>query len=210
MILSEQNLSRACEVLAVNGDIIATGRITEIVDKNVKVTNSVGNLPVFEGNTLVKLLIHNQENEGETFVALVYESTNESLTLTNFELLSNFEKREYFRLSMKIDTKCYIDDGTGELSEMKSFKVKVKDLSLRGAFVVTNAILEENQKIYLVLPLSETEIYKCTVMRRVEYYKSVGYGCSFDKYTNKQEDLLCQYIFEEQRKMILKAKRIDT
>ncbi len=206
---SQQNISRVCEVLAMNGDIVATGRISEANDKYIKITNSLGKMPLIDGNIFVKLLLHNQEDDTETFVGLVYQSTGEALLLTNVELLSDIEKREYFRVSVKLDTKCYIDDGSGELDEMKSFKVKVRDLSLKGAFVVTNAILESDQKVYLVLPLSETKIFSCTVKRKVEYYKSTGYGCSFEKYTNQQEDLLCQYIFDEQRKMILKAKRYD-
>ncbi|MEG0979185.1 MAG: PilZ domain-containing protein [Oscillospiraceae bacterium] len=210
MKIPEQNLLRVCEILAMNGEIIATGRISEITEKQVKIVNSIGNMAVLEGNMLIKVLVHNQVNDGETFVALVYSSNADELIITNVEVLSNFEKREYFRVGMKLDTKCYIDEGSGELDEMNSFKVKVRDLSLRGAFIVTNAILEDNQRLFLVLPLAETEIFKCTLKRKVNYYnKSVGYGCCFEKYTNKQEDLLCQFIFEEQRKLILKAKKID-
>lgn len=209
MHISNQNLSRVCEVQTMKGEVIATGRISEITEKGLKISNNVGEMPIIEVNILVKLLIHKQSEDGETFVALVFSSTSEELALTNIEVLTNFEKREYFRVAMKLDTKCYIDDGSGELDERKSFKVKVRDLSLRGAFIVTNAVLEDKQKVALVLPLSETEIFKCTIMRRVDYYKSVGYGCCFEKYTTTQEDLLCQFIFEEQRKIILKAKRYD-
>jgi len=209
MNFSQQNLSKICEVLAINGDIVATGRISGITDKNIKITNSVGEMALLNGNMLVKLLVHNNESDDEIFVALVCQSTRSELCLSNVELLANFEKREYFRVSVKIDTKFYINDGTGELDEVKSSKVKVRDLSLRGALLITDAVLEDDQKIYIVLPFSKPEIFKCIVKRKVEYLRSVGYGCEFEKYSSQQEDLLCQYIFEEQRKMILKAKRYD-
>ncbi len=209
MVFSQKKLSRICEVLTMNGDIIATGRISEITDKGVKITNSVGVMALLDGNMMVKLLVHNNESDDEVFVALVYSSSPTELHLSNIELLANLEKREYFRVSVKINTKCYIDDGSGELDEIKSFKVKVRDLSLRGSLIVTNASLEENQSLYIVLPLSRPEIFKCTVKRRIKYLRSEGYGCEFGEYTSMQEDLLCQYIFEEQRKMILKAKSFE-
>lgn len=209
MKISKENIDRVCEILDNNGDIVATGRIVDINDKHVKVTNSVGEMSLLKLDAIVKIRVHSHSGDIQTFDSRVKQSARNALYLTDVELLSNQEKREFFRVSVKLDTKAYPHTESNQLNENKSFKVKVKDLSLRGCFISTNSPINEGDKIKLVLPLSETEIYDCTVMRKVENSRVKGFGCSFAKFTSQQEDLICQFIFEEQRKMILKAKQFD-
>ncbi len=208
MTLSQQNLYKICKILTTDGDIIATGRISKIEENSVKISNKAGEMPVLDSNTIIKFLVHKDEEDDEVFVALVNSSTEHSVSLKNIELLTNIEKRECFRVSVSMATKCYPDNGSGGLDESKAFKVKVRDLSLRGTLIITGEDLEENDKIYIVLPLSKTEIFKLTVKRKITYLDSVGYGCEFDKYGYTQEDVLCQFVFEEQRKLISKTKSL--
>ena len=209
MNISKENVDSVCEILANNGDIVATGRIVDINDKHVKITNSVGEMAILRTDTIVKLRIHNPYGDIETYDARVRQSARNGLYLTDLVLLSEQEKREYFRVAVKLHTKAYPYTESDELKESNAFRVKVKDLSLRGCFISTNAPIREGDRIKLILPLHKIEVYDCTVMRKVEVFKSSGYGCSFAKFTTQQEDLICQYIFEEQRKMILKAKQFD-
>ncbi|NCC86423.1 MAG: PilZ domain-containing protein [Clostridia bacterium] len=209
MGFSQRNLSKICEILAMNGDIVATGRISGFTDGKIKITNNVGEMALLKSGMKVKFLVHSGEPSGEIFVATVLKSTRGELYLSNIGLLSNLEKREYFRVSVNMHTKCYIDDGSEELDERKSFKVKVRDLSLRGVLIKTCAELEDNQRIFIVLPLPKAEIFKCKVKRKIDDHKCLGCGCEFERYSGRQEDLLCQYIFEEQRKMLSRAKRYE-
>lgn len=205
MTLSQQNLSRICKILTTDGNIIAAGRITGIAENSVRISNNIGEMPVLEQGAIIKFLVHSDDDD-EVFVAIVNSSTKYEVEFINIELLTNVEKRECFRVSVSMVTKCYPDNGSGGLDEAKAFKVKVRDLSLRGTLIITDKELEENDKIYIILPLSKTEMFKLTVKRKITYLDSTGYGCEFDKYSYTQEDVLCQFIFEEQRKLISKTK----
>lgn len=209
MGFSQRNLLKICEILAMNGDIVATGRISKITDGKIEITNNVGEMALLNSGMKIKFLVHSGEPSGEIFIASVLKSTSSELVLSNVELLSTLEKREYFRVSVNMHTKGYIDDGSGELEERKSFKIKVRDLSLRGALIRTCAELENDQKIFIVLPLPKAEIFKCKVKRKIDDHKCLGCGLEFERYSGRQEDLLCQYIFEQQRKMLSRAKSYE-
>lgn len=209
MGFSQRNLLKICEILAMNGDIVATGRVSEFTDEKIKIINNVGEMALLNSGMKVKLLVHSGDSSGEIFVASVFKSTRSELYLANVEILSDLEKREYFRVSVNMNTKCYIDDGSGELDERKSFKVKVRDLSLRGVLIRTCAELENNQRIFIVLPLPKAEIFRCKVKRKIDDNKCFCCGCEFERYSGRQEDLLCQHIFEEQRKMLSRAKSYE-
>lgn len=204
MKISDNSIGRISEVLDNNGKIVATGRIVDVNDKHIKIESVVGEMSLLELNSIVKLRVYGNNKEFQTFDSRVKQSSRSGLYLSDGELLSNEEKREFFRVSVNLHTKAYPHK---QLDEDKAFKVKVRDLSIRGCFVATDIELHQGDKINLVLPLLRTEVYDCTVMRKVENDKGVGYGCSFDKFTSRQEDLICEFIFEEQRKMISKTKR---
>lgn len=212
MKLSANNVNRFCEVLDNSGNIIATGKIVAVNNNHIKITSNKNEMSIIKNESLVKLRIHISDGKDiliETYDARVNQSDASALFLTDVLLVTDKEKRSYYRVSVTLDTKAYPYTNKKTLDESKSFKVKIRDLSIRGCFILTDANINEGDKLNLVLPLGEAEIYECSVMRKCTNDNRIGYGCSFCKFSSKQEDLLCGFIFEEQRKMISKAKMIE-
>lgn len=206
MQLSKDMLSSLCEITTLDNELLASGDISEITEKYVEIINPNGKMAEIEENILVKLVIHDKDYN--VYAASVYLSDEKHLRLSGLEDYSSFEKREYFRVNVLMDTRGYFytGEGTPPYNTKEPFRLNIIDLSLTGLMFNTKTKLEMGQRIGILLPLSEIEIFDCKIRRVIELSNIHGYGCEFIKNTNKQENLLCNYIFEEQRKLILKKK----
>lgn len=206
MLLSKDMISSLCEITTLDNELLASGDISEISEKYVEIINPNGKMTEIEKNILVKLIIHNKEYN--VYAASVYSSDEKCLKLSGLEDYTNFEKREYFRVNVFMDTRGYFYTGKGDppYNTKEPFRLNVIDLSLTGLMFNTKTKLEMDQQIGILLPLHEIEIFNCRIKRIIELSNIGGYGCEFIKNTNKQENLLCNFIFEEQRKLIIKKK----
>lgn len=206
MLVSRKDIGSICDVYRLNDNIVATAHVQNVYDDSIVVTGN--DMVVIKPNTVVKFSLREDQNSrSTTYVGLVIESSAESIELSKIQLFKDFNKREYFRLNVMLDTRVQVCDDDGNLSDTV-LMAKVRDLSLTGIlFAARDDSLEVGQHVEILLPLSETYTYPCTICRKVTYLRSTGYGCSFDDLDAKQEDCLCNYLFEQQRKEIQRTKR---
>lgn len=205
MLISESSKGLECDVYRLNDNIIASGTIKTILQDAVIISGK--NIVPLKPQTLIKLVIHSEKNHADVLVGLVDNATEDYIRIHKLQRFKDFNKREYFRLNVMINSRIQLRNTKGELTD-RVILVKVRDLSLRGIFFIAreNDLLP-GQQLDILLPLNDTYSYTCTIRRKVDYYRSVGYGCSFDELDSKQEDFLCNYLFAQQRKEIMRAKR---
>jgi len=205
-VLVEKSLESAvCDIYRMNDNIVATGILEKVADDYIAVT-ATGNIPPIKPQTLVKVAIHQEHSQNLVVVGLVADASERFVKVVKLQDFRQFNKREYFRLNVMINSRIQLKDRNGILTET-IIPIKVRDLSLKGVFFVAkDDSLLPGDKLDVILPLSESYTYACTVRRKVDYYRSIGYGCSFDELTNKQEDCLCSYLFDQQRKEIMRFK----
>lgn len=205
MVVSDYCIDSSCDVYRLNDNIVASGVVKTIAETGIVVAGT--NMMTIEPKTLIKISIRPESHPTEVYVGLVSDSTPELLTVVSMQKFKEFNKREYFRLNVMINSRIQLCDSDGNLTDTV-IPVKVRDLSLTGIFFVgKNLNLEPGQQLEILLPLNDTYSYSCTVKRKVDYYRSIGYGCEFDELDNKQEDCLCNYLFEQQRKEIMRSKK---
>ena len=205
MAVSNYCIDSHCDIYRLNDNIVASGTVKTITETGVVVAGT--NMMTIETNTLIKISIRPESHPTEVYVGLVSSSTPELLAIVRIQRFKEFNKREYFRLNVMINSRIQLCDSEGNVME-PVIPVKVRDLSLTGIFFVgKNLNLEPGQQLEILLPLNETYSYSCTVKRKVDYYRSIGYGCVFNELNNKQEDCLCNYLFEQQRKEIMRTKK---
>ncbi len=205
MAVSNYCIDSHCDIYRLNDNIVASGTVKTITETGVVVAGT--NMMTIENNTLIKISIRPESHPTEVYVGLVSSSTPELLAIVRIQRFKEFNKREYFRLNVMINSRIQLCDSEGNVME-PVIPVKVRDLSLTGIFFVgKNLNLEPGQQLEILLPLNETYSYSCTVKRKVDYYRSIGYGCVFNELNNKQEDCLCNYLFEQQRKEIMRTKK---
>lgn len=204
MVVSDYCIDCPCDIYRMNDNIVASAEVKTIAETGIVVAGV--NMVEIEPKTLIKVSIRPKDRPVETYVGLVSDSTPDMITIVSMQQFKEFNKREYFRLNVMINSKIQIFDHNDRVIE-SSVPVKVRDLSLTGIFFVgRNLQLEPGQRVEILLPLNDTYSYSCTVKRKVDYYRSIGYGCEFDELNNKQEDCLCNYLFEQQRKEIMRSK----
>ena len=209
MLIDKSNQNAVCDIFRMNDNIVATGKLEKITDDYIAITSS-GNIPPIKPQTLVKISIHQEHSQNLVVVGLVADASERFVRVIKIQDFKQFNKREYFRLNVMINSKIQLKDHSGILTDVV-IPVKVRDLSLKGIFFVAkdNSLLP-GDKLDIILPLNDSYTYSCTVRRKVDYYRSIGYGCSFDELTNKQEDCLCNYLFDQQRKEIMRFKNKET
>lgn len=204
MVVSSYCKDSPCDIYRLNDNIVASGKVKTIFEDGVVITGT--NMMTIEPKTLIKIAIRRENAASEVYVGLVSDSSPELITIVRMQRFKEFNKREYFRLNVMINSRIQLCDADGNVTDAV-IPVKVRDLSLTGIFFVAkNLNLEPGQRLEILLPLNDTYSYACTVKRKVDYYRSIGYGCSFDQLDNKQEDCLCNYLFEQQRKEIMRSK----
>ncbi len=204
VVVSDYCIDCPCDIYRLNDNIVASAVVKTIAETGIVVSGT--NMVEIEPKTLLKISIRPQDRQAEVYVGLVSDSTPQMLTIVSMQQFKDFNKREYFRLNVMINSKIQLCDQNGNATE-EVIPVKVRDLSLTGIFFVAkNLVIEPGQQLQILLPLNDTYSYPCTVRRRVDYYRSIGYGCSFNELDNKQEDCLCNYLFEQQRKEIMRTK----
>ena len=205
MLITEDFKGASCDIYRLNDNIIASGKITTVFNDAIVVSDE--HIVPVKPQTMVKMSIHGENVHSEMYVGLVESSDNGFVRVDKIQRFKDFNKREYFRLNVMINSRIQLRNSKNELTD-NVILVKIRDLSLKGLlFVARDKTLLPGQKLDILLPLSETYSYTCTIRRKVDYYRSVGYGCSFDELDTKQEDCLCNYLFAQQRKEIVRLKR---
>lgn len=204
--LSDAYLSSGCNIKTMTNRLIATAYVSKISDEYVEFSNKNEKMPLAPVNKPLKISIFDEKNGFKVIVGTVYLSTDKFLRLVDVTNLADYEKRHFFRVSLSLKGTCQIPSiNEGEDAQVK--EVNIENLSLSGAFFTLNHNLDIGQQMTLILPFSSLNVIKCVILRKENRDpKLFGYGCQFLEQSQKQSDLLYHYIFQEQRKMIQKAK----
>lgn len=204
--LSDAYLSSGCNIKTMTNRLIATAYVSKITDEYIEFSNKNEKMPLAPVNKPLKISIFDEKNGFKVIVGTVYLSTDKFLRLVDVTNLADYEKRHFFRVSLSLKGSCQIlavnEEETTQVKE-----VNIVNLSLSGAYFTLNHNLEEGQHVTLVLPFSSLSVIKCEILRKENIDPQMfGYGCKFLDQSQKQSDLLYHYIFQEQRRMIQKAK----
>ena len=209
--ISEQYLYSMCEIKTLSNKLITTGFLGDILHGAVQISNNTDTLPILHCNTPVKINIYNNTLGFKVLIGKVFLSTSDMMQITNIQSLADFERRNYFRLKVEISTQAYlIEENVPDMEH--ALDVIVTDLSLSGIFIATPEHFEAGQKFVTTLPLYDMSVpFRCQVQReQLVDYSHNGYGCAFLDSSNRQFDLLCNYIFDKQREQIKMAKETNS
>jgi len=208
--IPEQYLKSKCEIKSLEDKVISTGVLSKLAEDDIQICRDSDFLPTLQRETLVKIYVSHPTLELKTLIGKVYISSSDLLQITNIQNLTDFERRNFFRLKLNIHTQAsqIQEDGLSN-PIIPLFQINVIDLSLSGFFVKTKRTLKIGDRFITSLPLSDSRIsFVCKVERSQKSNgKSNGYGCAFVDNSNRQYDELCKYIFEKQREQIRNSRR---
>ncbi|HHV31950.1 PilZ domain-containing protein [Caproiciproducens sp. LBM24188] len=206
--LSKEYCNSVCEISSPQGESICSGLLEKIEDESIQLKNQEDDiLPIVHCDTFVNIHVLSKSLESKSMVGRVYLSTSQMMRLIDVQNLSDFERRDFFRLKIGMETQAYLlKPNTNETIEL--FPIKVTNLSLSGCFIETRKQLEIGRRFVATFPLTDAKLsFTCQVqrMKKMDDLNN-GYGCTFLEPTKRQIDLLCQFIFEKQRELIQKSR----
>jgi hypothetical protein len=205
--ISESYLYSICEINTLSNKLITTGYLGDILNEAIQISNNNDFLPILHCNTPVKINIYNNTLGYKVLIGKVFLSAPDMMQITDIQNLTDFERRNYFRLEVEINTQAYLIEEDMPDRE-HPIDITVTDLSLSGIFISTREYFEAGQKFVATLSLYDMKVpFRCQVQRQQSVdYSHNGYGCAFLDSSSRQFDLLCNYIFDKQREQIKKSR----
>lgn len=212
--ISENYINSVCEIKTPENRLLGTGILEKITEEAIQICKDHDSLPTIHCDTFVNIHIRHKSLGSKSLVGKVFLSTSDMIRIIEVQNLTDFERRNFFRLKINISTQAYMtksqsqnEAASGTTAQL--FPAKVTNLSLSGCFIETKKKLEIGDCFAVSIPLSGTRVtFNCEVRRKPKTEgRYSGYGCVFLDITNRQSDLLCQYIFDKQREQIKAARK---
>lgn len=199
-----------CEVKTLKNKLLTTGSVDEIGETSIKLANPGDSIDIITYKTKVKVGIFNSQLGFKVVIGSVYISTKEFLLIEDVQSITEFEKREFFRMDVKIPGRL-IESSEESLDAVKFEDVLVENISLGGIlFSVDSAkkVFENGGKLFLGIDFPQgRDVFQCTVCRIIkDDLPLIRYGCRFDNCSSRQEDLLWRFILSKQQEEIRKAR----
>lgn len=210
--ISEQYLNSPCEIRTMENAPILMGYISKFVDDGIQICSREDHLPLVHCNSTVKISVLNSTLGFKVLIGKVYLSTPEFIRVVEVQNAMDYEKRNFFRVKVSVDTKAFpvTPEENGSISQ-KPIRIHLRDISLSGLFFVSDYNMGAGDKLIVSMNLYDTAVsLLCKIIRKipVEMGTEDGYGCEFLDNSGKQFDLLCKYLFDCQREQIAIMKQI--
>lgn len=210
-VISELYACSPCEIKTMSNELL-TNAIIKVVDNDcIEVVSHSDALPIIHCNTQVKINIFNNALGFIALVGRVFISSAQLMKIAEVQNLVDFERRQFFRIKVNMAAKaCLINDDAAPDSISQLFPVNILDISLSGCLIRTKELLSVGQKLIIHMNLlSEPGIAFNSEVQREQPVteKTSGYGCMFLDCSNRQLDLLCNYIFQKQREQIMSMRK---
>lgn len=223
MANSQSYVSSACEIKTINNELFATGYISEVNEDQVTIRDRYGQLPISEYGRIVKVCVYNYQLGFRVLVGKVYTSTNDFIQVVEVIPLIEYERRNFFRVSVNIPGTVRRRASDAEEEEQELFpgiipptvdvtphQVVIRDISLGGVLVETREDFGEGEKLRVSFKMRQTDAhFKCVSRRKItpEGESILRIGCEFEALNNALSSELCAFIFQKQREQIDKRKQ---
>lgn len=206
--LTRDYLYSLCSVKSMSGELLATGRISDVTPDYVELMDPEDRLPLVPYNTTVHISIFNEKLPSYFGVGRAYISTDDLLRIVEYADINNYERRSAFRVRVKLKGKLWLlGDDLTDREKGLVLPIEVKNLSLTGLFfqVKRELVIGQKVRVMVTLPWDYFQ-FECRVRRVLTREREVGYGCSFEELSRPMADKLCAYLFRVQGEQIRKAK----
>ena len=203
--IPEKYLQSTCEIRTPENRLLGIGILEDLAKELIQIRKGHDFLPILHCNTFVNIHVLHETLEAKSLIGKVFLSTPELIRIIDVQNLTDFERRNFFRLKINIPSQAYmIKQDTSSERDVQLFSIRITNLSLSGCFIETKRKMEIGDRFVAALPLIDSRVsFNCEIRRNPKLDSRYnGYGCVFLENTNKQSDLLCQYIFEKQREQI--------
>jgi len=207
MPVEREYAESVCEIKTMDNLLMAIGKIKEVTDKYIKIYSNKKELRVMDFGEIVKINIFNTKLGFKVIVGNVYTSTKGEMSVMNVSILTNKERRNFFRVDMNVDGKViYRKRGPS-----KEADIKILDMSLSGLRFKSENEFQEGTIVSVVIKLTpngrgmgKEHTFPCEIVRIIpnEDENMFQYGCKYTGNHEESSDALCSFLFKMQREML--------
>ena len=211
MPITNEYAQSVCEIKSMENMLVAIGRIKRVTDEYIKIYNGKNELRVLNFGEELKINIFNTKLGFKVVVGKVYTSTEGELTVADVSMLTDRERRNFFRVDMELEAKViYRDRGPSH-----ELDVTVLDMSLSGLRFKADHEFKEGTIVSIEVDLridkksrSKIETFPCKIVRAIEDERKneLQYGCEFTHEPDEASDSLCSFLFKKQREFLNSRK----
>lgn len=197
--------------------LIAVGAVKSVAEDWIvlKGTNN-HKLPLVAYNLQVKASILGRDSDFMILVGNVFTSTEHQMKLADLNTLEQYERRNFFRINVKVPMQLELDlpigaeevDDSGEVIAPPLLHATMLDVSLGGCLIETDADLTIGAVYIVHFVLLQVQHEVRARVRRVageqdEHNTHMWkYGCIFESNSERKMDAICKDLFALQRKAI--------
>ncbi len=195
------------DIYSMSDILLASGMMVDL-DKNYM--EIVGKpMPQFVSGENVKVCAYDDMKGICWYFAVVDYASPDRLILTDYNLLDVIQRRRNIKIKVTFTTSIYaVYDSEGQKVTLDTpVKITVKDISIGGILFQCEEDFEEDSvfEFYFNQCAKHLRI-KTRILRKTELSNDLlGYGCAFESVTEKEQDMLFAFLWEQQR---LQQKRL--
>lgn len=203
--LSSSYLGAACDLLTLDNKLMTNGRVTRIGEDFIEVSNALGVMALRKYEDRVKAEI--KHARGNVVIeGRLYLPTMQFFRVVDMDCLATNDKREFFRVPM--DETAVVSKKTVDGRKGMDFGVKLVDLSIGGCQIHSSLAFQTGQTILVGIKINGELIRMEGEIKRTLPNNGHGYnyGIQFENNSDRNKDIVCQYLFKIQKDTINEIK----
>ncbi len=220
MLINSVKIGDRLEICSINkteNDKKYKSQVEDIIDKDkllIHMPISYGQIIKLQEGTAYSVLVFTGAGIVTFDTKVMEHKVEDGFNLSVLMLTSSGERvqrREFFRFVCLIPTKFSVQEKNDSVdNKVRTFEGIIKDIGGGGLKFVSNEPLAENDKIKVAIILNtEVIIADGKILQKQFFPKSnykFQYRVEFIGIQKTEQDVIVQYIFEQQRKILQKTK----
>lgn len=203
-------IQQKVEIYNMTDVMLASGSLVDLSDDHMEIIGEL--FPHFERGENLKVCVYDDMRGICWYLTSVDYATMDRLILTDFNLLDVIQRRKSIKVKTTFHTNIYViyagDDNRVTLDT--PIPITVKDISVGGIYFIAERIFLEGSHFEFFFNQGPKHLrIKTRILRKQELSgEKWGYGCQFVDITEKEQDILFAFLWEEQRQQ-LKRLRLE-
>ena len=199
-----------CQIKTIGNVPLVSGVLSEIDQNIITITSNSGNLVPLPFEKTVKISLFNKSLGFRVLVGSVYLSTTQLLKLSDIETLSDYERRDFFRVDI-IETGFILPYPLPkDLSSFVPLPCTLFDISLSGTLIQMDDPwdgMSIGSEFIIRTHLNNITFQLPIQIVRIDF--SGKSGCIFSNISNMESDLLYRYIVQRQGEIIRTGRMLS-
>lgn len=208
-MVPDQYVGLNCEIKTFKNVSLLKAVVQKFSENEIVLGNIQSQGSHMPGEGAIKIHIYVSKDTEKVFKGNVVKCINNVLYIEDIEPIINYGSRKSFRVGVDIPAQAYQLPKEGETEGVLGpFPVRIKDISLTGMLLETGHVFRIGAKLEIKGSFVSIgkQCFLAQVKREQKIARGYTYGVHFLELENWQEEMLCTFLFEEQRNEIRRQK----